>query len=926
MLIKLFASKLTVPVFILILLLPFSPVLTYAQEVSEQELVDVYKKLGAHISSNRLKEAENLIFDLLGRHSYMKDPEIRRWLWQNLATIYNYTGRYDLSNTYMNMALETQLSMKEKDLSILEWIYLGMGNNYQQLNMYPQAKEYFEKNWQMVLLQDNPLPTSVAKSHFCLGLVNVYLKKENEAFYHLRKSLEICRKHNLNLIGLIYTYQARALDNQGKKKEAYKYFRIGIDSAIVAFGNKSPDLIPSYLWFGEFLVRSGNPEEARYYQKKTLDLCKWAYGNKHTLTSFAYKNMGDVHMAMQEYDSALYNYQKSLSAVAYDFNSMDYFSNPDPGKDSILFKNRLVEDLKSKAKAQEAVSLRQKSVEEKIKWMKAALGTIEASIRMIEIIRSNYLSEDNRVILAESQKEAYLVAVEIINELYSLTADYSLKREMYRYSGQAKSATLMHEITGNALVDSRMIPDSVRASRRKLLNEISDLHQKIEFESKRKNTDNIKVSALKDSLFKRSRYRERIDRLIAKSIPGYFDILRDAGSFSVTQVQKRSGPGQTIVDYLLESQISNGKRKLWTFVLTRDTLHVRMSELDSEFGKFAGIIMNTDDPGNKNSDYYTEYSEALHYMYSALIEPVERYFAGKELTIIPDEELEALPFEAFLRKAPDKSQTDFEGLDFLIRYYSISYNYSGSFVTDDDPLKKYQLKIVSFSPDYKGSADPDLKGTMDETLSILKWFKGKLYDNDSATREAFLRELINPSCLHLALHTMEDSLNSEYSYMLFSPGSSGNQLYNYEISQMKISSPMVVLSSCNSGTGTLHSGSGLKSIARSFFLAGARSVVKTSWEVNDESGSEIIKLFYHYLSKGMSKDKALRKAKLEFMKESSPAFSNPYYWAAYTILGDNSPVRKKKDWNYYAGGAALLTVVSLIVYFNRRRIFSARSV
>jgi CHAT domain-containing protein len=137
---------------------------------------------------------------------------------------------------------------------------------------------------------------------------------------------------------------------------------------------------------------------------------------------------------------------------------------------------------------------------------------------------------------------------------------------------------------------------------------------------------------------------------------------------------------------------------------------------------------------------------------------------------------------------------------------------------------------------------------------------------------------------------------------------------------------MVVLSACNSGTGTLYSGEGLMSLARGFILAGASSVIKTAWEVNDEASSDIIVDFYEYLSKGKQKNEALRLAKLKFLGTVPPSRKNPYYWAAYEVLGDNSPVEQK-----HFRTVILLTLIfglvggGLVVYFKRRRIFSERS-
>jgi hypothetical protein len=166
--------------------------------------------------------------------------------------------------------------------------------------------------------------------------------------------------------------------------------------------------------------------------------------------------------------------------------------------------------------------------------------------------------------------------------------------------------------------------------------------------------------------------------------------------------------------------------------------------------------------------------------------------------------------------------------------------------------------------------------------------------------------------------------------MMFDKGADSindGRLYNYEISISRIKSPMVVLSACNSGTGTLYHGEGLMSLARGFILAGASSVIKTSWEVNDEVSAAIISRFYFHLSKGKPKDEAMRLSKLEYLKASPPVYSNPYYWAAYEVMGDNSPIamNNKKIVLIITGLILILIAVLLVFYFRRRKIFPARS-
>jgi LPXTG-motif cell wall-anchored protein len=84
--------------------------------------------------------------------------------------------------------------------------------------------------------------------------------------------------------------------------------------------------------------------------------------------------------------------------------------------------------------------------------------------------------------------------------------------------------------------------------------------------------------------------------------------------------------------------------------------------------------------------------------------------------------------------------------------------------------------------------------------------------------------------------------------------------------------------------------------------------------------------FYFHLSKGREKNEAMRLAKLEYLKSSPPAFKNPYYWAAYEVLGDNEPVTRNPM--VYVTIIGLIVIISggvVLFYFKRRRIVSDRS-
>jgi CHAT domain-containing protein len=67
----------------------------------------------------------------------------------------------------------------------------------------------------------------------------------------------------------------------------------------------------------------------------------------------------------------------------------------------------------------------------------------------------------------------------------------------------------------------------------------------------------------------------------------------------------------------------------------------------------------------------------------------------------------------------------------------------------------------------------------------------------------------------------------------------------------------------------------------------------TLWEVNDRSGAGIMTEFYKNLKDGLSKDKALQKAKLHYIKNAKQYLSHPFFWSQYVCIGDVKPISNK---------------------------------
>ncbi|RUM60511.1 MAG: hypothetical protein DSY53_00530, partial [Persephonella sp.] len=66
-----------------------------------------------------------------------------------------------------------------------------------------------------------------------------------------------------------------------------------------------------------------------------------------------------------------------------------------------------------------------------------------------------------------------------------------------------------------------------------------------------------------------------------------------------------------------------------------------------------------------------------------------------------------------------------------------------------------------------------------------------------------------------------------------------------------------------------------------FYIAGAKDVIITLWQISDKETPELVREFYKNLKAGMDIKEALRKAKIKFIKENK----NPYYWMPFLLYG-----------------------------------------
>ncbi|WP_171974795.1 CHAT domain-containing tetratricopeptide repeat protein [Leptolyngbya sp. 'hensonii'] len=186
---------------------------------------------------------------------------------------------------------------------------------------------------------------------------------------------------------------------------------------------------------------------------------------------------------------------------------------------------------------------------------------------------------------------------------------------------------------------------------------------------------------------------------------------------------------------------------------------------------------------------------------------------------------------------------------------------------------------------------PPLPGTEIAAKVVAQLLGTQPLLGQQATLEVIRQRLPEARLIHLATHgfsyfftnqEMRDSYPESALAFAALPQSTPGLLTEDEIKALRLKAELVVLSACDTGLGQLTSGEGVISLARSFIIAGAPTVLLSLWKGPDAPTTVLMTHFYENLQDNPDKAQALRQAMLATMKE----YPDPGVWAAFTLIGE----------------------------------------
>ncbi len=752
-------------------------------------------------------------------------------------------------------------------------LYNTMGSMYYETGNYYQAKNYFEKA--ITLLNNKQgsykdifvnykinLASTLNRLELFVSALNIY----NEILSYNVSTPEI-----LFSIGLVK--QKLHLYN-----EALQYFR-----QVNFTGTKKINLLNEMGLAHDSL---NNIDSAFYYYQLAEKENTVINGTKKTVAhGLTLKYTADALSRKGDFNSALKKYQQAIICLDDNFNDTTLEKNPTVFSNVFSYTN-LFATLTGKADAFVNLSRQTKKTEQ----LQSALEAYNAAFKLADYVETTYESDESRLFLNKIKYTVHSKPIDICIDLLEKTKNEDYLQQAYNFDQRNKASILSLNLQEAGLGQN----SELRNKERDLKNEITSLSLKISA-----TTDSINAQSITSAILDKEIALGKLHEQLMKD-PKYQQLQLTGLVPSVSVLQKKMLDNKTaLLSYHL------GDTSMLVLCITNKSFLYHRLALTQDFFKtvkdFITALHNTDSRINYSG------TTAANALYQKLIQPLANSLQGKQrLLIIPDDELNYVPFEALQN----------EKKEYLVQKFAVQYQYSTALL-NILPVADAASKTLAMAP-FANTAT-DSFAVLPFSFNEIQKTNGLQLINENATKQAFLKNANKYGIIHLATHASVNDADPQQSYIAFYPNKNDSvlqyKLFAEEIYNLKLdSTKLVILSACETGTGQLVRGEGMMSLSRAFAYAGCPDIITSLWKAEDKTTAFIIAKMSDYLEKGMPEDIALQRAKNDLFSSTQidPRFKTPQYWSHLIFIGEYQPQKKSHYW-WWIGAAIIALCAALLV-------------
>lgn len=565
---------------------------------------------------------------------------------------------------------------------------------------------------------------------------------------------------------------------------------------------------------------------------------------------------------------------------------------------------------------------------------------IEEALNLIEGFRAEMSSNNLRDSFSTTIYDYYSAYIELLMQRQKLEPTKNFAELALQANERARARGLLNLLTESNIDIRQGVNEGLLAKEKELGNSLTARFENLTKVLSRK-SDAMKIAELRKEIEQLRSDYEYTQAQIRRQSPRYATLTQPK-TLTLKEIQTEVLDTDSV---LLEYALGEEKSYLW--IVSKDSFRTVELPAKSAIEKTARQFYESLTARNKQVEFETTNERADRIFIAdsdlqkfskelsqQILAPAAPFLENKRLLIVADGALQYVPFASLIspksKVQSPKSKTENR---FLIEDHEIVNLPSASALAIlrrevngrpiapktlavlADPIfdktdERFQLiaeknkpktEFVAVSKKRLRDADfsnmdlPRLPFTRREADSISALVaenqKEKMLDFAANRNSAMSPELSNYRYIHFATHGFINNENPELSAIVFSMiDENGKEQDGFlrvnDIFNLKLPAEMVVLSGCRTGLGKEIRGEGLVGMTRGFMYAGAKRVVVSLWDVNDEGTSELMANFYREMlgAKKLPPASALRQAQISMLKDKR--WQNPYFWATFTLQGE----------------------------------------
>jgi CHAT domain-containing protein len=584
----------------------------------------------------------------------------------------------------------------------------------------------------------------------------------------------------------------------------------------------------------------------------------------------------------------------------------------------------LIDYLNNKGEAFYQLSLLEQDKNQRVKYLHECYKNLNLSIEQMYKYKLQLPFEEQIYLYSGLTRKSYPNMIKVCLELYNQTGEIRFQEKAFQFAEQARATVMLSMFRGNNAGKIGLLPAPYKALEDSVNLQATVIHQRLQAMKE----DHPEMYPLHAKLDMLAAKRAELERMYRNRYPLYYRLRYSTEVTSVPAIQQYLGNDECLVEFLLHRNF------LITFYIDKKNFLIKTDSLkninltrltETFYHRMSQFSLEHYQPGEVKA-----FAADAGALYNLLLRPFENNIQEKKIIVVADNDLQKVAFEVLLTGSP-ADLSGYRRLPYLLRRNTVFYTPSATFLGE---LRKRETtgrraKLLAVAPEYPGK-DNTRSGSIravrpgTSILESLPYARkevqfahaiagGRLLSGEEASETRFKKMVAGYEIIHLAAHGRINEESMFDSGLVFAGDTLPDDgfLYNYEIYGLKHTSRLVILSACNTGNGKNYEGEGMISTGRSFLSSGSRSVIMTLWKINDLASYELMKGFYIHLKNKFTISEALRKSKLDFLRQTDNLHSHPFFWSAYIGYGDASFSVK-----IGSGGKAFLWVIpGLFVLF-----------